>query len=157
MNFKEMKEKALELKNKAIEYSSQKLASSNFTISTNEDLENFINKSENTKFTNKETWEEKTYTKRVIIIFIDEKSDFFKQTIITFPVLLTKSFSQNVQIKLAKSTIKDLNLKKYSVEEIPSLVVFENKKVHKVILWEKNILKLVKNFDLDINKQIDNI
>ena len=157
MNLQDMKNKALELKNKAIDYSTKKIASSNFTISTLEDLEKHIEKSENKKYKNPETWEEKKFIKKVITIFIDEQSEFFKQTILILPVLLTKSFSQNIQIKLVKSNIKNLDLKLYSIKEIPSLVIFENKKVQKVITWEEKILKLVKSFDLDINKLIENI
>ena len=155
MFLKNLKEKALQIKNKALDYSSEKLASSTFTINSKESLEQFIDKSKNTTFKNQETWEESIFKKRVFAIFIDEKNAFFKQILILLPVLLTKSFTQNTQIKLIKSSIENLDLTKYSVKEIPSLVVFENKEVYKVISWEENILKLVKSFDLDINKQIN--
>jgi len=72
-----------------------------------------------------------------------------------FPSLLAKAFSQNISLKLAKSDIKDVDLAKYKVKEIPSLVVFENKKVFKVISGKQNILKLVKSLNLDINKEIN--
>ena len=150
MGFKEMKEKALN-------YSAQKLWASSLTLHSNVELETFISKSENKKFTNKETWVEKTFKKRIIVIFLEEWSEFFKDIVTTLPLLLTKSFSQNTPIKLILSNTKELDLNKYSVKEIPSLIVFENKQTLKTISWEENILKLVKNFDLDINKQIDNI
>jgi hypothetical protein len=37
------------------------------------------------------------------------------------------------------------------------MVVFENKKVYKIIEWEENILKVVKERGLDINKTIDSL
>ncbi|MFC1797659.1 hypothetical protein ACFLY2_00155 [Patescibacteria group bacterium] len=62
MDFKELKEKALELKKKAteqtqkaIDYSAEKLTNSNFTIDKKEELENLIKKSATTKFKNSET------------------------------------------------------------------------------------------------------
>jgi len=162
MDFKELKEKAKKLKekageyaDKAIVYSSEKLAYSWFTIDSKEKLEEFIEKSENKKFKNKETGEEKTFTKRVIVVFGEEKSDFFKEALYIFPSLLAKAFSQNISLKLAKADIKDVDLSKYKVKEIPSLVVFESKKVFKVISWKEKILKLVKSLNLDINKEIN--
>ncbi len=162
MNFKELKEKAKKMQekaseytSKAIKYSSEKLASSSFTINTKEELDNFIKKSENKKFKNKETGEEKIFVKKVIVIFWEEKSDFFKESLYMFPSLVAKAFSQNISLKLAKSEIKDVKLSKYKINEIPSLVVFENKKVFKIISWRENILKLVKSLNLDINKEIN--
>jgi len=62
MDFKELKAKAKQMQEKASEYadkaikaSSEKLASSSLTISTKDELDKFIKKSENSKFTNKET------------------------------------------------------------------------------------------------------
>jgi hypothetical protein len=40
---------------------------------------------------------------------------------------------------------------------MPSLVVFENTKVKKIISDKEKILKLVKSINLDINKEIDNL
>jgi hypothetical protein len=73
------------------------------------------------------------------------------------PVIVAKAFSQNIAIKLAKSKIEWVKLSDYSVkvESLPCLVVFEEEKVLKTIEGKENILKLVKSFDLDINKQID--
>jgi hypothetical protein len=49
-------------------------------------------------------------------------------------------------------------LKKYKITKIPSLVVFENQKILKVINDdEKSIQKLVNSVNLDINKEIDNL
>jgi len=162
MNLKELKEKAKKIQEKAseyttkaIKYSSEKLVSSSFTIGAKEELISFIKKSENKKFKNKETGEEKTFKKRIIVIFWEEKSDFFKEALYMFPSLVAKAFSQNISLKLAKSEIKDVKISNYNVNELPSLVVFENKKVLKVISGRENILKLVKSLNLDINKEIN--
>lgn len=166
MDFKKLKEKALELKNKAsektneaIDYSAKKLSESKFTISKKEDLDKLIKKSKNTKFKNKETWEEKEYKHKSIVIFADEKSSFYKDALYILPVIVTKAFTQNIEVKLAKTKIEWLDLKEYKIDEkeLASMIVFENEKIYKQINWKENILKLVKSFNLDINKQIDNI
>jgi len=154
MDFTDIKKKAFEMKNKALEYSSDRLSNSSLTIDSKKELDEFIAKSENTKFTSSETGKEKIFVKRVIILFWDEKTDFFKKALYKAPVLIAKSFSQNIPFKLAKSTIKDSALSDYKVSELPSLVVFENKEMYKVITWEENILKLVNSFNLDINTLI---
>jgi hypothetical protein len=53
--------------------------------------------------------------------------------LINYPVLATKAFYQNVSLKLAISNIKDVDLKIYGINKIPSLIVFENAKPIKVI------------------------
>ena len=151
MDFTDIKKKAFEMKNKALEYSSGKLSESSFTLDSKKELEDFIVKSKNTKFTSPKTEKEKVFIKKVIVIFWDEKTDFFKKALYTWPVLAAKSFSQNTPLKLAKSSISDVKLTDYKITEVPSLVIFENEKVSKVISWEENILKLVKSFNLDIN------
>jgi hypothetical protein len=70
---------------------------------------------------------------------------------------VAKAFSQNVVLKLAVSNIKDVDFTKYGITKFPSLVVFENNKVLKVVSSKESILKLVKSFNLDINKEIDNL
>jgi len=152
---KQLKDKTIEITDKTIDYSAKKLGESAFTISEKKDLDIFIKKSAKSKFKNKETWVEKTYSHRVLVIFGDEKSDFFKDALLSLPVLSAKAFTQNMSIKLAKSSIKGLIIKDYNIEELPSLVVFENEKYLKTIKGEENILKLVKSLSLDINKGID--
>jgi hypothetical protein len=53
--------------------------------------------------------------------------------LINYPILATKAFYQNIVLKLAISNIKDVDLKIYNINKIPSLVIFENNKVIKVI------------------------
>lgn len=153
----ELKEKAVEMKNKTIDYSAKKLSQSHLVIRKKEDLDIIINKSLSTTFTNKETGTSKVYEHKSIVIFAEENSDFFKDALYVFPVLATKAFSQNISLKIAISNIQDLDLNSYNVATLPSLVVFQEKKVINIIEWSENILKLVKSIDLDINKLINNI
>lgn len=157
MDFQSLKNKIVKTKNKAIDFSAEKLWNSMFTIKNIEELNEVISKSKRTKFTNKETWETKEYIKNSFVLFWDEGSNFFKEALVIFPVLATKAFSQNITLRLAKTNIKDLNFEFYQIKEIPSLVIFEDEKVKKVISGRENILKLVKSFNLDINKQVENI
>ncbi len=157
MDFTMLKSKLIETKNKAIDSSANFLWSSVFTIKNMDELNNIISKSKQTSFTNKETWETKIYTKKSIILFWDENSDFFKESLVVFPVLATKAFSQNITLKLAKINIENLKIEDYNIKEVPSLVVFENEKVKTVIEWKENILKLVKSINLDINSEIEKI
>lgn len=163
MDFKTLKQKALELKdkaveitNKTIETSAQKLGESSLVLKTELELNDFVSKSENNSYITKD-WVSKISIKRVLIIFWDSKNDFFKSMLLYLPVLLTKSFYDNLSLKLVDINNEDIDIKKYNVEEIPSLVVFENKEIFKVIPWEENIKKVVKSLTLDINETIDKI
>lgn len=144
-------------KNKVLSFWAKTLSSSNATIKDKKVLEEAVLKSKNTSFVDKKTNEKKTFKKRVIIIFWNEKSDFFKEALLNYPILVAKAFSQNVVLKLAVSNIKDVDFTKYGITKFPSLVVFENNKVLKVVSSKESILKLVKSFNLDINKEIDNL
>ncbi|MCP4523993.1 MAG: hypothetical protein GY828_07295 [Candidatus Gracilibacteria bacterium] len=161
MDFKKLldttKEKTINYSKKAIKYSSEKLAESQMTLRNEEGIQKHIEKSGNTSHTNKETNETKTFTKQSILIYVDESSDFFKECLYIFPVLLTKGFSGSISVKLVSSNIADFDYSTYSVSEFPSLVLYENKVLKKVITGKEDILKLVKNIDLDINKQIENL
>ncbi len=147
----------MEQTQKAINYGAEKLTNSKFTVETKQWLDEIIKKSADTKFKNKETWVEKTYKHKTIVLFAEEWSDFFKEALYALPVLATKAFSQNISVKLAKSKIKWVKLSDYKVKPsaLPCLVVFENKKVIKTIEWSEKILKLVKSLNLDINKLIE--
>lgn len=164
MDFKAIKEKALKLKEKASEqtqkaiaYSAKKLTESKYTIETKEALDDIIKKSADTVFKNKETWKEKTNKHKSIVVFADEWSDFFEESLYALPVIATKAYTQNVPVRLAKAKIKWVKLSDYKVKAgtLPCLVVFENERVIKNIEGSENILKLVKSFDLDINKLIE--
>ncbi len=161
MDFKKFvetaKNKTKEYSDKAVDFSSKKLSESKLTLKTAEELQKLIDSSQNTKFTNKETWVEKTFVKHSIIILWDEKSDFFKQALYILPVLATKGFTKNTSVKIAGNDIKDFDYKTIQVEEFPSLVLFENKEVKKVITGKENILKLVKTWNFDINELVEKL
>ncbi|NVP17971.1 hypothetical protein HUU51_04610 [Candidatus Gracilibacteria bacterium] len=157
MDFSKIKSKIIETKNKAVVKSAELLGNSSFTIKTLEELNESIKKSKKTTFTNKETGELKEFNKKVIIVFGDENSNFFKESLLIFPILVTKAFYQNTTLKLAKTSISGINLEDYKIKEIPSLVMFENEDVKKVIEGRENILKLVKSINLDINSEIEKI
>ena len=157
MDFSKIKSKLIETKNKAVDKSAEFLWNSAFTIKTLESLNEIIKKSKKTTFTNKETWETKEFNKKIIVVFWDENSDFFKESLLSFPVLATKAFSQNITLKLAKTSIEWLKLEDYNIKETPSLLVFQDEKIIKVVSWRENILKLVKYINLDINSEIEKI
>ena len=166
MDFTKIKRKALELKErasehtqKAIDYSAKKLTDSKYTIDKKEELDVIIKKSATTTFKNKETWVEKQNKHQSVVIFADEWSDFFKEALYMLPVIITKAFTQNISVKLAKSKIEWVKLSDYNVKAktLPCLVIFEEKKVLTTIEWTENILKLVKSIDFDINKIIESI
>lgn len=159
MDFKKLlqtaKDKTKEYSEKAVDFSSKKLSESSLTLKKSEDVQKIILASENKNFKNEETWEEKTFTKHSIIIFGDEKSDFFKEALYILPVLATKGFTKNTPVKLAWNNIEAFDYKKYGIQEFPSLVLFENKEVKKVITGKENILKLVKTWNFDINELVE--
>lgn len=157
MDFEKLKNKAINFWKEAIDNSAKKLSESKFTIKNKKELEELIAKSQEKRFTNKETWETKKFKKKSIVIVWEEESTFFKKALINFPVLLTKAFSQSIEIKMAKSNTKDIDFSEYTNEAFPCMIVFMDEKVYKVISGEESILKLVKSMNLDINKEIENI
>ena len=69
MDFTEFKKKALKFKDDVIDKWAKKLAESGLVINSKDDLEKFIEKSKTTSFTSQETWETKTFEKKVIVVF----------------------------------------------------------------------------------------
>ncbi len=157
MLFKDLEKKMFDFTDDLVKKTAQTLSTSNFTISTKEELSVLIKKSANKTYLNKETLEKKDFVKRSIVIIWDEKTDFFKDALFMLPVLWTKSFTENIYIKLAKKDITWVKWETYWLKEVPSMIVFENEKVYKIITWDKNILKVVKNLSLNINKTIDDL
>jgi hypothetical protein len=153
MDFWDFKKKALKFKDDIVEKWAKKLISSSLVINKIDDLEEFIKKSETNKFTSKETGETKEFIKKVIVIFSEKESDFFKNILVWLPILVTKAFSQNIPLKMCDIDIKDLS--EYKIKNQPCLVVFETKKVIKIIEWEENISKIVKKLNIDITKAIE--
>lgn len=163
MDFNQLKQKALELKDKtlkatkdAIDTTAQKINQSSFVIKNQQELDDFILKSENKTYLSKD-WETKIFNKRCVIIFWDCESDFIKDFLVYLPILITKAFSQNLNIKIADSSSKEITLSKYELSSFPCMVVFENKEIYKKIYTEEKIKEITKKFTLDINQSIDEI
>lgn len=161
MDFIKLKKEALKLKDKAQEvwkkavvYWAEKLADSSAVIKKKKEFDALIASSQNTSHTT-ESGEKKTFSHRSIALVIDVNSDFFKSMLLSFPVLQTKAFSQSIKIKMLDSKAEWINLEVYNVDEIPSLIVFENEKKIKVISGQEKVENLVKSLNLDINKEID--
>lgn len=157
MDFSKFKEKLSSFKdttvkfyNKTLDDTAKKLANSSFTIKTLFDLEDFISKSKYyfNEASGKEEW------KKIICIFASKDSEFFKDFLYELPLVYTKAWARNIQIKLVESSIEWLDLSRYSIKEIPSLVLFENEKVSKVVASEEKINKIVKSLSLDIEESI---
>ncbi len=155
MDFKALKEKAIKIKNDAVATWAKKLSESNLVIKKIEDLEAHIDKSKSSTFKDKQTWEEKTFTKHSIIIFTEKNSEFYKDALIQMPVLMAKAWSWWIALKMSDIDLKDL--KKYSISKTPSLTLFTNQKLVKTIYWEEHIKTIVKTLDLDIIKSIEDI
>lgn len=155
MDFAEMKKKALKFKDDMIEKGAKKLAQSGLVLNTEDELKLFIEKSKTKTVEIKETGETKTFVKKVIVIFADNKSAFFEKALVQLPVLLAKAFSQNISIKMCDIELE--KLKDYGIESQPSLVVFETEKVVKIIDSEVKITKIVKGLSLDIESAIENV
>lgn len=164
MDLQSLKQKAQELKKTAMEksqdfvdFSAGKLADSKMTLKSVKELEQFVESSKKTEFTDSKTGEKKEFSHKVIVIFADTKSDFFKELLYKVVVLEAKSFSQNMKLRLADIAMKDLDKKKYKLENEPTLLVFENTALQKVISGEEKLQKVVKSPTLDINKTIDEL
>ena len=155
MDFWAIKDKALKFKNDMVEKWAKKLAESSMVINKIEDLESFIEKSKTKTFVSQETGETKKFIKKVIVIFWEKDSDFFKKALIQLPVLVTKAFSQNIPLKMCNIELKDI--KKYWVKSLPSLVVFETEEVINVINSEEGITKIVTWLTINIEEAIKNI
>lgn len=143
--------------NNAINYSAEKISESSvFSIKNKQDLEDLIKKSETTEFQNKETWEIKYFKHKSILIIDDEKSDFYKNISLMFPILKTKAFSQNLNIMLSKSNIDWINFEEdFWIKELPIMIVFQDKEIYKKIIWKENIEKISKSFKMNIEEQIE--
>lgn len=157
MNLKELKQKAIDAKNKAISYSAEKLAESSLVIQLENELTTLIEKSKTTTFTNKETWVVKENKHYSIVIFAEKDSDFFKDALYALPVLTTKAFSQNISLKMAYSNIEWVDMQKYNIVSFPTLVVFHQEEIYKSLTGSENILGLVKSTNMDIKGSIDTI
>ena len=155
MGFKDFTKKIVEFKNKTIAKASSSLANSSIVIKDLKELKEAINKSQNTKFTSKETWETKTFTKHSIIIFTWKDVEVYKDFLFSIHFLRTKAWSKNTHFRLCNLEKKDLV--KYEIKEFPSLALFTNKRLKKVIYWEKNIDKIINSLNFNVVEVIKKI
>lgn len=167
MDFKKIKEKAKKIKDKTINIAknttlkvkNSKIANISFIIKTKKDFDDLIEKSKTTYYYDNEKNKKISYLNKSIVIFAIEWTNFYKKLFYIFPIISTKAFSQNITVKLSKPNIKWIDYKKYNIniKNFPCLVIFQEKKLYKIIEWEENINKLVKSINLDINKKIEEI
>lgn len=164
MDLQLLREEALKFKKKAqkvwsqvISVSAEKLAASKYTLTSKDDINTCIAKSQITTGVDSKTGKPKDFKHRVVIIFVDITSDYFKTLLYKLPVLITKAYSQSIVLRLADISIKGLDTKAYKISWQETMVVFEDKKVIKSLEWQENIQKVVKSLSLDINRTIDSL
>ena len=163
MDFKNLKQKAFELKDKAIKLTNDTLDktlnsiyNSSLAIKNQTEFDSFILKSANTTYKTAE-WIEKEGIRRAAIIYWDFKNPEFKKFLIWLPVLLAKWFSDWLSLKILDTNNTEINKEIYEQYEIPSLFLYENKELTKIVQSMENINKVVKTLNLDINKTIDQL
>ena len=160
MDFKSIKEKArkwkesfIKAKNNFVEKSADNFRKSKSHIQTEKELARFIEKSKT--YANKEGKEIK---KKIFLLVVDTKADFYKKLLYMFPVIYTKAWSKDIAIKLIDNELSWFNYKEdYNGWAIPALLVFEEEKITNRVEWEENLKKLVKKMTLDVEKTIEEI
>ncbi len=139
------------------DFTEEKLRDSKYVIKDKKELDLLIKTSKNKEFTDKKTWISRTFTGRVVLFICEKQSDFTSNTLYKLPFILTKSFAQNISFWIILWEMDWVDLKKYKVKKLPSLVLFENLRVSKTIEGEESIQKVVNSLSLDINKTIDEL
>ena len=112
MDFSSLKEKAKNLSNKAkqatqdaLKKGGEKLMDSRFFLKTPESLETFLEMTRN-KIGTLSDGTKKEFTKRGIIIFCEPGTSFFDTLLLTLPILQTKTFSQDIPLRLADKNMQ---------------------------------------------------
>lgn len=161
MDFNALKEKAKLFGNKvkdatqkAIEKWSQELQNSVFMVKDMAWFEQVV-----TASVNKTGSTGIVYEKKSLLIVWDPETDFFKKALYILPVVYAKAWSQNTVVKLLSSKNTSIDFAKYAIQlnQIPSCIVFGDKKVYKIIAWEENINKLVTSLSLDILSTVEKL
>lgn len=150
MDFKSIKSKLWVLKDnaekyakKAVENTAESFAKSGMVLN---------NDKSGDKFAALDKFLEKN--KRVIVIFGEENTAFYKDIMIKMPVLYTKSFAQNFQFKIFGVNKED-SLEKLKIEKLPSMVIYKKWEISEVIEWEEKIMELVKKMSLDVENVVN--
>lgn len=141
--------------NNATNYVWEKIWTSVLAKSKSE-IDYIIKKSKTTEFFKQETWETKFYKHKSILLVVDEKSEHFKSMSLIYPILKTKTFSQNMEFLMSNFQVEDINLKKkYELSELPAMIIFQEEEIYKIIFWKENIEKIWKMIKMNIEEIID--
>lgn len=139
------------------DYTEEKLRDSKFILKDKENFHTIVESSKNKEFTDKKTGISKTFTRRSVIFICQKEGKFTTSILYKLPFILTKSFAQNISFWIILWELKWVELKKYKFQSFPSILLFENWSVSKIIEWEENVQKVVNSMSLDINKTIDEL
>lgn len=147
--------KTKEFFNNTVDYTAEKIWNKSLVKKISE-IDELIENSKTTEFYKEETWETKHYKHKNILILVDEKTEDFKSISIIYPILKTKAFSQNIKILMSHYMLENSNLKeRFWVEQIPAMIVFQDKEIYKTIFWKENIEKIWKSVKINIEETID--
>lgn len=147
--------KTKETFNNALDYTAEKIWEKSLA-KTKKEVEDIIEASKTTEFFKQETWETKIYKHKTLVMVIDEKTDNFKDLSLIYPILKTKVFSQNMKIIMTNKEIEWWDLsQEYNLEKIPALLVFEDKKLTKTIIWKENLEKIWKSIKMNVEQTLD--
>jgi len=157
MWFAEFKNKVLEFKDKAVDTASQKIAETSLVLDTQKKVTDFISKTIHKNITLK-SWEILNFSKKVIIICIDFKSDLYKSFILTQAPALTKWFAQNTPVRIIDKNNWNISLTNLWWEDEIFMMIFDDNKEIAKILWEqeiKNILSELYSSNTKYNNSSD--
>ncbi len=144
----------LKAKDNALNFTERNLKKSQFIIKNKEEFDTLIETSQQKTFTDPKTSIVKTFSRKALLFVCIEENDFTRNLLFKLPFIFAKSFSQDMSFALILQEIDGINLSEFQVQEKPALILFEDTKVKKVIVWEENIQKVVNSLSLDINKTI---
>lgn len=151
------KKKAQDFGAKALSASADKLVDSKYTLESVKDLEACIAKSKTTTGVDSKTHKPKEFKHRVVVVYIDVSSEYFKTLVYKLPILITKAYSQSIVLRVADIAMKGLDKKAHKISWKECMVVYEDEKAIKTLEGHENIQKVVKSLSLDINTTIDSI
>lgn len=152
MWFAEFKNKVLDLKNKAVDTATQKIAETSLVLDNQKKVTDFIAKTTH-KTIKLDSWEEIIFSKKVIIVCMDFKSELYKNFILTQAPNLTKWFAQNTPVRIIDRNNWSISLTNLLTEEEIFLIVFDDNKELVKISWEKKVKRFLDDlYESDKNK-----
>lgn len=144
-------------KNDVLSFTEDKLRDSRYIIKDADALKKLIDTSQEKKFTEKKTWISKTFIWRAVLFVCEDEAEFTTKLLYKLPMILAKSFSQNIYFWVLIWDSEHIDISKFKIKSKPTLLLFENMKIKKQIVWEENIQKVVNSLNLNINKTIDEL